>query len=164
VAGGRFFGDSELPGLGAERSGARSSTISRIRRLIDVETHQRVFTWVQDHAAREGLRVGKTVGIDTTTLEANAAMWSILRRDTGDSYQGFLVGLAKASGSRRRRGTPRGLQWSIRASFGLLDWLHSAVVAIVDDLQAEATPPCCRRRPSIGVPAGVKQASTTGCW
>jgi transposase len=42
--------------------------------------------------------VGKTVGIDATTLEANAAMRSIVRRDTGEGYEEFLIGLAKASG------------------------------------------------------------------
>jgi transposase len=63
-----------------------------------VETHQRVFTWVLECLAQEGLLLGKTVGIDATTLEANAAMRSIVRRDTGESYQEFLVGLAKASG------------------------------------------------------------------
>jgi len=85
-------------GLALNEGAPDHSTISRTRRLIDVETHQRVFTWVLEHVAREGLLVGKTVGIDATTLEANAAMRSIVRRDTGDSYQEFLVGLAKASG------------------------------------------------------------------
>ena len=74
------------------------STISRTRRLIDVETHERVFTWVLERLAKDGLLVGKTIGIDATTLEANAAMKSIVRRDTGASYEEFLKGLAKASG------------------------------------------------------------------
>src|SRR6266536_2825538 len=74
------------------------TTISRTRRLIDVETHQRVFTWVLERLAKEDLLVGKTIGIDATTLEANAAMRSIVRRDTGASYDEFLKGLAKASG------------------------------------------------------------------
>jgi transposase len=74
------------------------STISRTRRLIDVETHRAVFTWVQQRLVEAGLFKGKTVAIDATTLEANAAMRSIVRRDTGESYQAFLTGLAKASG------------------------------------------------------------------
>ena len=74
------------------------STISRTRRLIDLETHQEVFTWVLKLLAREGLVRGKTVGIDATTLEANAAMKSIVRKDSGQSYDEFLTGLAKASG------------------------------------------------------------------
>lgn len=85
-------------GLSLDEGAPDHSTISRTRRLIDVETHERVFTWVLERLAKEGLVVGKTVGIDATTLEANAAMRSIVRRDTGDSYQDFLVGLAKASG------------------------------------------------------------------
>src|ERR1700688_4342261 len=74
------------------------STISRTRRLIDVETHRAVFTWVQQRLVAAGLLRGKTVAIDGTTLEANAAMRSIVRRDTGESYQEFLTGLAQASG------------------------------------------------------------------
>ena len=74
------------------------STISRTRRLIDLETHRAVFTWVQVRLVEAGQLKGKTVAIDATTLEANAAMRSIVRRDTGESYQEFLTGLAKASG------------------------------------------------------------------
>jgi transposase len=74
------------------------STISRTRRLIDLETHRAVFTWVQQRLVESGLLKGRTIAIDATTLEANAAMRSIVRRDTGESYQAFLTGLAKASG------------------------------------------------------------------
>ena len=74
------------------------STISRTRRLIDLETHRAVFTWVQVRLVDAGLLKGKTVAIDATTLEANAAMRSIVRRDTGERYQAFLTGLAKTSG------------------------------------------------------------------
>jgi transposase len=74
------------------------STISRTRRLIDVETHQAVFTWVLQRVGEAGLVKGKTIGIDATTLEANAALRSIVRRDTGESYQEFLTKLARASG------------------------------------------------------------------
>lgn len=85
-------------GLELDEGAPDHSTISRTRRLIDVETHERVFTWVLERLAKAGLLVGKTVGIDATTLEANAAMRSIVRRDTGASYEDFLKGLAKASG------------------------------------------------------------------
>jgi transposase len=74
------------------------STISRTRRLIDVETHRVVFTWVQQRLVEAELLKGKTVAIDATTLEANAAMRSIVRRDTGESYQAFLTRLAETSG------------------------------------------------------------------
>lgn len=74
------------------------STISRTRRLMDLETHRAVFTWVLQRVAESGLLKGKTIGIDATTLEANAALRSIVRRDTGESYQEFLTQLAKESG------------------------------------------------------------------
>lgn len=87
-------------GLELEEGAPDHSTISRTRRLIDVETHRAVFTWIQERLAVAGLLTGKTVGIDATTLEANAAMRSIVRRDTGETYQEFLRRLAKASGIR----------------------------------------------------------------
>jgi transposase len=74
------------------------STISRTRRLIDVETHRQVFLWVLGMLAEEGLLKGNTVSVDGTTLEANAALRSIVRRDTGQGYDDFLKGLAKESG------------------------------------------------------------------
>jgi transposase len=74
------------------------SSLSRIRQRIDAETHHAVFTWVLKVVAKHGLLKGQTIGIDATTLEANAAMKSIVRRDTGEDYQAFLRRLAKASG------------------------------------------------------------------
>jgi transposase len=85
-------------GLGLDTAAPDHSTISRTRRLIDVETHRAVFTWVQARLVAAGLLKGRTVAIDATTLEANAAMRSIVRRDTGESYQEFLTRLAAASG------------------------------------------------------------------
>jgi len=86
--------------LGLDERGPDHSTISRTRRLIDVETHQEVFGWVLEQLAQAGLLKGKTVVVDGTTLEANAAMRSIVRRDTGETYTEYLTGLAKASGIR----------------------------------------------------------------
>ena len=74
------------------------STISRTRRLIDLETHREVFSWILKQLAEAGLVNGKTIGIDATTLEANAALRSIVRRDSAESYQEFLTQLAQASG------------------------------------------------------------------
>jgi transposase len=74
------------------------STLSRTRRLIDVETHRKVFLWVLGMLAEEGLLKGNTVSVDGTTLEANAALRSIVRRDNGQGYDDFLKGLAKESG------------------------------------------------------------------
>lgn len=89
----RRFLDLELVEAPADHS-----TISRTRRLIDLETHREVFAWILKQLADEGLVDGKTIGIDATTLEANAALRTIVRRDTGESYQEFLTNLAKASG------------------------------------------------------------------
>ena len=63
-----------------------------------METHRKVFFWILELLRDRGLVKGKTVGIDATTLEANAAMRSIVRRDNGESYEEFLKGLAKESG------------------------------------------------------------------
>src|SRR5450631_4856090 len=73
-------------------------TISRTRRLIDSETHQQIFSLVTRLLAQNGLIKGKTIGVDSTTLEANAAMKSIVRRDTGESYMAYLKRLAEAEG------------------------------------------------------------------
>jgi transposase len=85
-------------GLGLDEAAPDHSTISRTRRLIDVEAHQAVFTWVQERLVEAHLLRGKTLAVDATTLEANAAMRSIVRRDTGEGYQKFLTRLATASG------------------------------------------------------------------
>jgi transposase len=85
-------------GLELQEAAPDHSTISRTRRLIDLETHQAVFAWILQRVADAGLVKGQTIGIDATTLEANAALRSIVRRDTGVTYQEFLTTLAKASG------------------------------------------------------------------
>src|SRR5436305_14923943 len=79
------------------------STISRTRRLMDVETHQAVFQWVLQVLAEKNLLKGNIIGVDATTLEANAALRSIVRRETGEQYNEFLTRLAKESGIQ----TPR---------------------------------------------------------
>lgn len=84
--------------IGLDESTPDHVTISRTRRLINAETHQNIFAWVLERLAEGGLIKGKTVGVDSTTLEANAAMKSIVRRDTGESYTGYLKRLADAEG------------------------------------------------------------------
>ena len=85
-------------GIGLDERSPDHSTISRTRRLIALETHEQIFGFVLRVIAARGLMKGQTVGVDATTLEANAAMRSIVRRDSGESYQEFLTGLAKESG------------------------------------------------------------------
>ena len=74
------------------------STISRTRRLLDEETHRLVFVWLLEVLAERGLLRGHTIGIDATTLEANVALRTIVRRDTGEQYEEFLRRLAQESG------------------------------------------------------------------
>ena len=85
-------------GLPVDKPAPDHSTISRTRRLIDLETHAQVFQFILKVLANHGLIECKTVGVDSTTLEADAAMRSIVRRDTGEGYQQFLERLAKESG------------------------------------------------------------------
>jgi len=94
--------------VGLEEAPPDHSTISRTRRLIDLETHREVFTWVLGVLAEKGLLKGQTVGVDATTLEANAALRTIVRGDTGEGYQEFLERLAQESGIK----TPTRAQWA----------------------------------------------------
>src|SRR2546428_11638722 len=111
-------------GLGLDAAAPDHSTISRPRRLIDVETHRAVFTWGQERLVTAGPLKGRPAAIDAPTLEANAAMRSIVRRDTGESYQDFLTRLAAESGiktptreapprlDRRRQKRPSTKDWA----------------------------------------------------
>ena len=113
----------EFLGLKLSESPPDHSTISRTRRLVDVATHEAVFEWVLERIASSGLLRGKTIGIDATTLEANAALRSIVRRDSGQGYEEFLIELAKTSGiqtprredlaklDRKRTGKGSNRQW-----------------------------------------------------
>ncbi len=85
-------------GVALDESTPDHSSVSRTRRLIDLETHQEVFRFVLHLLAQKKLVKGKTIGVDSTTLEANAAMKSIVRKDSGESYEQFLTRLAQASG------------------------------------------------------------------
>lgn len=85
-------------GIPASKPTPDHSTLSKTRKRIAIEEHQAVFNWVLGVLDKAGLIRGKTIGVDATTLEANAAMKSIVRRDDGRSYQEFLTDLAKSSG------------------------------------------------------------------
>lgn len=74
------------------------STVSRTRRLYSVQTHRAVMQWVLKMLRKHGLAQGQTVCIDATTLQANAAMKSLVRRDTGVGYDEYLKQLAVAEG------------------------------------------------------------------
>lgn len=94
----------EFLSIGLNESTPDHVTISRTRRLIGAETHQRIFGWVLERLAQGGLLKGKTIGVDSTTLEANAAMKSIVRRDTGESYTAYLKRVAEAEGGEAQNG------------------------------------------------------------
>src|SRR3954452_13832495 len=85
-------------GIELHESTPDHTTISRTRRLIDLETHRTVFGWVLKILAEQGLLKGNTISIDGTTLEANAALRSIVNRGTGEAYNEFLKKLAAESG------------------------------------------------------------------
>ena len=74
------------------------SSVSRTRRLFWLTTHKAVFRWVLKILLEEGLLKGQTVSVDATTLEANAALRSIVRRDSGQRYEEYLQQLASAAG------------------------------------------------------------------
>ena len=85
-------------GLGIDESTPDHSSLCKIRKRLPLEVHSAVFSWVLRVLGSEGLIDGKTLGVDATTLEANAALRSIVRRDTGEDYTSFLEKLAKESG------------------------------------------------------------------
>jgi transposase len=74
------------------------SSLTRVRDRLPLEVHAKAFQFVLKLAAEKGLLQGKTVGVDSTTLEANAAMKSIIRKDTGDDWRAYVVGLMKREG------------------------------------------------------------------
>ena len=84
--------------LGLSDSTPTHSSLSRIRSRLPLEVHKAVFDWVLQVLGTHGLIDGKTIGVDATTLEANAALRSIVRRDTGESYESYLDELARESG------------------------------------------------------------------
>src|SRR5512142_3345860 len=88
----------EFLGLAWEEQTPDHSTLSKTRRMMSLGTHKAVFRWVLKHLAREGLLSGKNLGVDATTLEANAALKSIVRRDNGGSYDDHVKQLMQAEG------------------------------------------------------------------
>jgi len=74
------------------------STLSPTHMRLPVEVSDEVFQFVLGIAEAKALIDGKTVGVDSTTLEANAAMKSIVRKDTGEDWKKFVTGLMRAKG------------------------------------------------------------------
>jgi transposase len=82
------------------------SSLSVIRNRLPLDVHQQVFTWILGLAQTKKLLKGKTVGVDSTTLEAAAAMKSIVRRDTGEDWQEYLTRLMQEQGVSDEDETP----------------------------------------------------------
>ena len=88
----------EFLGLALSESSPDHSSMTRIRRRLPLEVDCEVFRFVLTLAAEHGLLRGRTVGVDATTLEANAAMKAIVRKDTGEDWKAYLRRLAEAEG------------------------------------------------------------------
>jgi transposase len=74
------------------------SWLSRTRSRLPLEAHDQVFTWVLQRLAEHGLIKGERIGVDASTMEANAALRTIVRRDSGEGYREMLTRMARESG------------------------------------------------------------------
>ena len=88
----------EFLGCGLRGNPPEHSTLSNTRKRISLEAHAAVFSFVITLLKESGLLSGQTLGVDATTLEANAAMRSIVRRESGMAYETWLEQLARSSG------------------------------------------------------------------
>jgi len=74
------------------------SWLSKTRSRLPLEVHDAVFTWVLAQLAEHGLIKGDRIGVDASTMEANAALRAIVRRESGEGYREMLQRLAEESG------------------------------------------------------------------
>ena len=74
------------------------ASMTMIRQRLPEWVFDRIFVFVLSLLENQGVLRGKAVAIDATTLEANAAMKSIVRKDTGQDWKEYLQGLAQAEG------------------------------------------------------------------
>jgi transposase len=88
----------EFLGLGATESSPDHSSLTRVRERLPLEVHEAMFRFVLQIAAAKKLLSGKTVAVDSTTLEANAAMKTIVRHDTGEDWKAYLRRLMQEQG------------------------------------------------------------------
>ena len=111
-------------GYGLDEATPDHVTLSRTRRLLDAETHQAIFSWVLERLAAAGLLKGKTIGVDATTLEADAAMRSIVRRATGENYREYLAKLAAADGEASDRAALQRRDRKCKKKVSNKDWVN----------------------------------------
>jgi transposase len=88
----------EFLGLGVTDRVPDHSSLTVTRQRLPLAVHEAVFARILELAATKGLLRGKTVAVDATTLEANAAMKSIVRRDSGESWRQYIRRLATEDG------------------------------------------------------------------
>ena len=74
------------------------SWLSKTRARLPLEVHEAVFAWVLQRLAEHGLVKGERIGVDASTVEANAALRAIVRRDSGEGYREMLTRMAQESG------------------------------------------------------------------
>src|SRR5512144_139530 len=74
------------------------SWLSKTRSRLPHEVHEEVFGWVLARIAEHGLVKGERIGVDASTMEANAALRTIVRRDSGETYREMLKRMAAESG------------------------------------------------------------------
>jgi transposase len=86
-------------GLGLDEKTPDHSTLTNTRQRLPAEVFEEVFQFVLRIAGEKKLLAGKTVGVDSTTLEANAAMKSIVRRDTGEDWKAYVTRLMREDGT-----------------------------------------------------------------
>ena len=84
--------------LSSRESVPDHSWLSKTRSRLPLEAHDAVFTLVLTQLAEHGLIKGDQIGVDASTMEANAALRAIVRRDSGEGYREMLQRLAKESG------------------------------------------------------------------
>jgi transposase len=84
--------------LGTTEPAPDHSWLSRTRARLPLEVHEAVFAWVLRRLAEHGLIKGERIGVDASTMEANAALRAIVRRDDGEGYRAMLERLARESG------------------------------------------------------------------
>lgn len=88
----------EFLGLTLTEQTPDHSTLTRTRQRLPQEVHARVFRWVLAAAEAKGLLGGKTVGVDSTTLEADASMRSLVRKGTGEDWDAYVTRLMREEG------------------------------------------------------------------
>ncbi len=88
----------EFLGLPLTAASPEHSSLTRVRQRLPLELHQEVFAFVVRVAKEKGLVKGQTLAVDSTSLEANAAMKAIVRRDTGAGWKQYVRGLAEEAG------------------------------------------------------------------